>query len=48
MSASMRVGLTAGQLRQVAELLTERGERDAARRATDALTQTLAAMQGKK
>jgi quercetin dioxygenase-like cupin family protein len=47
MAASMRVGLTAEQLRQLAELLAERGEPDAARRATDALTQAIAAMQGK-
>jgi alkylhydroperoxidase/carboxymuconolactone decarboxylase family protein YurZ/quercetin dioxygenase-like cupin family protein len=47
MAASMRVGVTAGQLRELTELLAERGEAEAARRATDALTQTLAAMQGK-
>jgi 4-carboxymuconolactone decarboxylase len=45
MAASMRVGLTAGQLRQLTEVLAERGEADAAKRAIDALTQALAAMQ---
>jgi hypothetical protein len=48
MAASMRVGLTVGQLHQLTEVLAERGEADAAQRATDALTQTLAAMQGEK
>lgn len=42
MAASMRVGLTAGQLRQLTEVLAERGDADAARRATKAL----AAMKG--
>jgi alkylhydroperoxidase/carboxymuconolactone decarboxylase family protein YurZ len=46
MAASMRVGLTRGQLHQVTEVLAERGDVDAAKRATDALTQALAAMQG--
>ncbi|EYF08214.1 (R)-mandelonitrile lyase [Chondromyces apiculatus] len=45
MAASMRVGLTAGQLRHLIEVLAERGDRDAATRATEALTQVLAAMQ---
>jgi len=40
------LGVTARQLRQLAEVLAERGEADAARRAIDALTQTLAAMPG--
>jgi 4-carboxymuconolactone decarboxylase len=48
MAASMRVGLTAGQLRQLTEVLAERGEADAAKRATEALTQALAAMRGKE
>jgi alkylhydroperoxidase/carboxymuconolactone decarboxylase family protein YurZ len=48
MAASMRVGLTAGQLRQLTEVLAERGEADAAKRATEALTQALAAMKGKE
>jgi hypothetical protein len=46
MAASMRVGLTAGQLRQLIEVLADRGEADAAKHAADALTQALAAMQG--
>ncbi len=37
MAASMRVGLTAGQLHQVTEVLAERGDAEAARRATEAL-----------
>ena len=45
MAASMRVGLTAGQLRQLIEVLAEGGEADAANHAADALTQALAAMQ---
>lgn len=40
--ASMRVGLTAGQLRQLAQVLREHGENDAARRAEKALQQVLA------
>lgn len=44
MAASMRVGLTAGQLRQLTQLLAERGDADAAKRADAALTQALAAM----
>jgi quercetin dioxygenase-like cupin family protein len=47
MAASMRVGLTVGQLRQVTEVLAERGEAEAAQRATEALTQALAMMKGK-
>lgn len=45
MAASLRVGLTAGQLRQLTEVLADRGEAEAAQRATEALTQTLAATQ---
>ncbi|WP_159873292.1 MULTISPECIES: carboxymuconolactone decarboxylase family protein [unclassified Raoultella] len=40
--ASMRVGLTAGQLRQLAQVLREKGENDAAARAERALQQALA------
>jgi alkylhydroperoxidase/carboxymuconolactone decarboxylase family protein YurZ len=43
MAAAMRVGLTAGQLRQLGQLLAERGGADAAKRADDALNQVLAA-----
>ncbi|MEF3092627.1 carboxymuconolactone decarboxylase family protein [Raoultella scottii] len=39
--ASMRVGLTAGQLRQLAQVLREHGENDAAMRAERALQQAL-------
>ena len=46
MAASLRVGLTAAQLRQVTQLLAERGDTQAARRATEALTQALAALKG--
>jgi 4-carboxymuconolactone decarboxylase len=46
MAASMRVGLTVGQLRQVIEVLTERGEVQAAKRATEALTRALSTMNG--
>ncbi|NTX40228.1 carboxymuconolactone decarboxylase family protein [Myxococcus sp. CA033] len=48
MAASMRVGLTAGQLRQLTELLAARGDADAANRATEALTQVLSATKGKE
>ncbi len=44
MAASLRVGLTAAQLRQVTEVLAKRGDAQAARRATEALTQALAAL----
>jgi 4-carboxymuconolactone decarboxylase len=44
MAASMRVGLTAEQLRQVIEVLAEHCEAQAAKRATEALTQALATM----
>ena len=40
--ASQRVGLTSGQLRQLALLLREQGEHDAATRAENALQQALA------
>jgi 4-carboxymuconolactone decarboxylase len=46
MRASLRVGLTAGQLRQLVQLLAERGDADAAKRAGDALAQALAAASG--
>jgi len=46
MAASLRVGLTAAQLRQLTQLLAERGDAQAARRATEALTQALAAVKG--
>ncbi len=38
MRASLRVGLTASQLRQLTQVLAERGDADAARRASDALS----------
>ncbi|XTZ39892.1 carboxymuconolactone decarboxylase family protein [Salmonella enterica] len=40
--ASLRVGLTAGQLRQLAQILRKHGENDAATRAEHALQQALA------
>ncbi|MGV8860430.1 MAG: carboxymuconolactone decarboxylase family protein [Pseudomonas sp.] len=43
MRASMRVGFSAAQLRQVIEVLAERGDEQAAKRANTALTQALAA-----
>jgi len=43
MRASLRVGLSATQLRQLAQVLAERGSADAANRANEALTQALAA-----
>ena len=46
MAASLRVGLTAAQLRQLTQLLAERGDPHAARRAAEALTQALAALKG--
>ena len=42
-AASLRVGLSAGQLRQLAQLLAEQGAVDASRRASEALEQQLAA-----
>jgi len=47
MAASMRVGLTAAQLRQLTQVLAERGDADAAKRASTALTQALAAPSGR-
>lgn len=46
MRASMRVGLSVGQLRQLTQVLAERGDPGAAKRATEALTQALAAISG--
>lgn len=46
MRASMRVGLSAAQLRQLTQVLTERGDEQAAKRASAALTQALAAASG--
>ena len=43
MAASMRTGLTAAQMRQLTEVLAERGDTQAATRASVALTQALAA-----
>ncbi|MBI5256597.1 MAG: carboxymuconolactone decarboxylase family protein [Burkholderiales bacterium] len=47
MRASLRVGLTATQLHQLIQVLAEHGEKQAAQRAKDALTQALAAAQGR-
>jgi alkylhydroperoxidase/carboxymuconolactone decarboxylase family protein YurZ len=47
MAASMRVGLTAAQLRQLTQVLAERGDADAAKRASTALAQALAAPSGR-
>jgi 4-carboxymuconolactone decarboxylase len=47
MQASMRVGLTAAQLRQLTQVLAERGDKQAAERADVALTQALAATSGR-
>ncbi len=46
MRASLRVGLTAAQLSQLTQVLAERGDAGAARRAGDALAQALAASGG--
>jgi len=46
MRASLRVGLTAAQLRQVVQVLAEHGDADAAKRASEALAQALAAASG--
>ncbi len=43
MRASLRVGLTANQLRQLVQVLAEQGNPDAASRASEALSQVLAA-----
>ena len=48
MAASMRVGLTAVQLRQVSQVLAERGDAGAANRANEALTQVLSVTGEKK
>lgn len=45
MAASMRVGLTAAQLRQLIQLLAKHGDAQAAARASEALAQALATMQ---
>ncbi len=47
MAASMRVGLTAAQLRQLIQVLAERGDKQAAERADAALKQALAAASGR-
>jgi len=47
MRASMRVGLTAAQLRQLTQILAARGDKQAAERADAALTQALAATSGR-
>jgi len=47
MRASLRVGLTAAQLQQLTQVLAEQGQKQAAERAKDALTQALAAAQGR-
>jgi len=46
MQASMRVGLSAAQLRQLTEVLAQHGDEQAAKRASTALTQALAASGG--
>lgn len=46
MRASMRVGLSAAQLRQVSQLLAEYGDGQAAQRASAALTQAISAASG--
>jgi 4-carboxymuconolactone decarboxylase len=48
MAASLRVGLSAAQLRQVVQLLADRGDEPAAQRASAALTEALAAASGRK
>jgi len=45
MRASLNVGLTLAQLRQLTQVLAERGDADAARRAHEALAQALALME---
>lgn len=47
MRASMRVGLSAAQLRQLTQVLAERGDASAAQRASEALTQALAPAPGR-
>ncbi len=46
MRASLRVGLSAAQLRQLTQVLADRGDAEAAQRASEALTQALAAASG--
>lgn len=46
MAASMRVGLSAAQLRRLTQLLAERGDAQTAGRASEALNQALAAASG--
>ena len=46
MAASMRMGLTAAQLRQLTRVLAERGDADAAKRAREALDKHLAESAG--
>lgn len=48
MAASLRVGLTVAQLRQVIDVLAERGPAEAPQRALEALRQALATMKGKE
>jgi len=48
MASSMRIGLTTEQLRQVTEVLAERGDADAAQHAREALTQAVGAVKGKE
>ena len=48
MAASMRVGLTAAQLRQLIQVLADRGDEQAATRADQALTQALAIASGSR
>ncbi|MNZ66444.1 Carboxymuconolactone decarboxylase family protein [compost metagenome] len=45
MAASMRVGLTVSQLRQLTQLLAKHGDAQASARASEALAQALAMMQ---
>ncbi|AZD85613.1 hypothetical protein C4K14_2789 [Pseudomonas chlororaphis subsp. aureofaciens] len=47
MAASMRVGLSAGQLRQLVRVLAEQGDADAAKRAGEALEKHLAGTTGR-
>ncbi|MBN9429068.1 MAG: carboxymuconolactone decarboxylase family protein [Burkholderiales bacterium] len=46
MRASLRVGLSAAQLRQLTQLIADHGDAEAAQRADEALTQALAAASG--
>lgn len=48
MAASMRVGLTVGQLRELTGVLAARVDADAGKRANEALTEALAAMNAKE